>query len=102
MSMADMSHFSPMGADCTEETIGGDGYKPSQEFADLNLPELDMNDFEFMSWCADGGWGSVYKYRRKTDGKMVAMKFFGMNGCHVPNLAAIELEFIMDAKLGRC
>ena len=75
-------------------------YAPSREFLELGLEQLDMRDFDFLCWCADGGWGSVSKFTRKKDGKMVAMKFFGMDGCHLPDEKEIEKEFIMDAKLG--
>ena len=41
------------------------------------IPELRFQDFEVLSHVADGGYGAVFKARRKADGKCVAMKFFG-------------------------
>ena len=61
------------------------------------IPELDFNDFEFVSHAADGGTGSVFKFARKRDpNSLVAMKFFGMKGCQRPDLRAIEEEIKTD------
>jgi len=58
-----------------------------------------MEDFEYVSHAADGGWGSVFKYRRKLDGSLVAMKFFGMTGTAKPIGKAIESEILKDWEL---
>ena len=66
------------------------------------IPELDFNDFEVICHLADGGYGSVFKARRKVDGKLVAMKFFGL----VPppgegNNQAIKTKEKLDLELRR-
>ena len=64
-----------------------------------SIPELKYEDFEFLQHAADGGCGSVFKYRRIADGQLVAMKFFGMKGCSRPSPRAIEEEIQLDWKL---
>ena len=67
---------------------------------DKCVPELDYNDFEYICHVADGGYGSVFRYRRKDDGKLVAMKFFGM--VSDPSQQYIEKEEIVkDWELNR-
>jgi serine/threonine protein kinase len=60
------------------------------------IPELIYEDYEFVEHVADGGFGSVFKYRRRSDGQLVAMKFFGMHGCFKPVEREIEDEFKKD------
>ena len=40
-----------------------------------NVPELNYHDFEYINHVADGGYGAVFRYRRKEDDKLVAMNF---------------------------
>ena len=49
----------------------------------------------------DGGWGSVFKFVRESDGLPVAMKFFGMIGCAKPVPQVIEEEIRKDMDLNR-
>lgn len=69
------------------------------QFLAKGIPELNIDDFEFFEHAADGGWGSVFKYRRKSDNKLVALKFFGMNGTARPNSRDIEDEICKDNEL---
>ena len=79
-----------------------DGLYPelaTSEFVSKNIPRLSIDDFEFVEHAGDGGWGSVFKYRRKTNGKLVALKFFGMNGTAKPIGKEIENEILKDYDL---
>ena len=49
-----------------------------QNAAKKGIPELNYDDFELVGHVADGGYGSVWRFRRKVDGVFVAMKFFGL------------------------
>ena len=71
----------------------------SEAFLSLSIPAMNMEEFEFISHAADGGWGSVFKYRRLSDNSIVAMKFFGMSGCAKPVQHVIEEEIVKDWKL---
>ena len=71
----------------------------SAGFKSRNIPELSIDDFELVGHAADGGWGSVFKYRRKSDDQLVAMKFFGMNYTARPIREEIEKEIIKDSEL---
>ena len=67
-----------------------------------NVPQLNYNDFEYICHVADGGYGSVFRYRRKEDGKLVAMKFFGMVHGSEPSQQYIEQdEIVKDWELNR-
>ena len=67
-----------------------------------NVPELDYNDFEYIGHIADGGYGSVFRYKRKEDDKLVAMKFFGMIDSSEPSQQYIEQdEIVKDWELNR-
>ena len=71
----------------------------SNDFLSKDIPQLSIHDYEYISHAADGGWGSVFKYRCKLDGKLVALKFFGMNGTARPMGKEIENEILKDMDL---
>ena len=49
--------------------------------ADNGLPLLNFNDFEVLEFLCSGSFGSCYKAKRKSDGEIVALKFFGYSQC---------------------
>lgn len=64
------------------------------------IPQLSMQDFVLESWIADGGYGSVYKFRNIHTGNPVAMKFFGYAGVvGNPRQKMIEQEILTDQKM---
>ena len=71
----------------------------SSEFLSSGIPELKIEDFQYIGHAADGGWGSVFKYQRKDDGSLVALKFFGMYGTARPMGREIENEILKDNAL---
>ena len=70
--------------------------KATQSFLNRGLPELCYDDFEYVSHPGDGAWGSVFRYRRISDGKFVAMKFFGMRGLETNS---IPLPFLIESEI---
>lgn len=72
---------------------------------DSGIPELIFENYTFVSHIADGGWGSCFKFRQSDggpdDGKMVALKFFGMVGSSKPIPQMIEEEIKKDWDLNR-
>lgn len=64
------------------------------------IPELNFEDFTFVKWIGDGGFGSVFKYKNIHTGAHVAMKFFGYRGCPSQPLSKrIEKEIESDYQL---
>lgn len=72
-----------------------------QDSVDRNrIPELNFEDFIFVKWIGDGGFGSVFKYKNIYTGAHVAMKFFGYKGCPAqPLWRKIEREIESDYQL---
>ncbi len=49
-----------------------------KQFArDNGVPLLNFKDFEVLEFLCSGSFGSCYKAKRKSDGEIVALKFFG-------------------------
>ena len=71
--------------------------KVSDEFKQFvqenDVPRLNFEDFEVIQFLCSGSFGSCYKARRRSDGEVVALKFFGYSECNpLDDLRGIERE----------
>jgi serine/threonine protein kinase/Ca2+-binding EF-hand superfamily protein len=75
--------------------------KVSDEFKQFvqenGVPRLNFEDFEVIQFLCSGSFGSCYKARRRSDGEVVALKFFGYSECNpLDDLRGIEREIETD------
>ena len=61
---------------------------------------LKFEDFEINEFLQEGGYGKVYSATRKSDGKKVAMKFFGYTR-QKPDVEEIRKEVALMIRLDK-
>jgi serine/threonine protein kinase len=61
---------------------------------------VSFDAFELGEYMQEGGWGKVYSATRKSDGRKVAMKFFGYTKAR-PDVSEINREIGLMIKLDR-
>lgn len=65
------------------------------------IPRFDPGDFEILEFIASGGYGSVFKGRRKSTEQIVALKFFGYS-VNKPSIKYIKKhELVADWALNK-
>jgi serine/threonine protein kinase len=63
----------------------------SFDVPELKLSQSELENYQIVSEVGTGGWGKVYLALRRSDLKIIALKFFGYTN-RAPELSAINHE----------